>query len=272
MNLHWLKKYKLYITILFSCLLIMILFTINETNIIYILKNFLSNVEYRENFALAESTIKENLNVFEVIQLVFSEYKWTYDYMTIWGTNIFQVLIPCLSAITGLLFFNKMHTIYKIALYRSQEKNTFKFFTKEAKKDSRKMAFSIFLSYLTFSFICLFISKGARNLSISRELFLDLLGDRFYYNHTYIYYLLEGFIRFYIVPFIYSMFSCALSLMYNNKKQVFFAPIVYYFGLTLFSLALQYIIGNFAIYINPTTIMVSGSYENINTINTNETK
>ena len=244
----------------------MILFAINETNIFYILKQFIFNSEYRNNFTLAESNIKENISIIEVVKRTFLEFDWAYDYMLIWGTNIFQVLIPCLSAISGLLFFNKLETIYKISFHRSKEKNIFKFLSKEASNDSLKLASSIFIAFFIFSIICLIISNCITNVNEPRELFLDILGDNFYFNHTYLYYLLEGFVKFFVIPYIYSMLSCSLSLISKNKKQAFFSTLIYYFGLTMFSLALQLIIGNIAIYINPTTIMVSGSYEYINTI------
>ena len=56
------KQNKIYIIIFFICFMIMILSALNETNIFNIVGNFIFNSDYRENFTLAESTIKTDIN------------------------------------------------------------------------------------------------------------------------------------------------------------------------------------------------------------------
>ena len=57
---------KVYWVIFGLCLIIMILAMLNETNIFYIVKNFIFSPEYRENFTLAESDVKTNISLFVV--------------------------------------------------------------------------------------------------------------------------------------------------------------------------------------------------------------
>jgi hypothetical protein len=242
----------------------MILLAINETNVFAIIKNFVLDEKFRKNFSLAESNVYIDLNLFQVIHRVLSAYTWNFDYSIIWGTNFFQLLIPCLAAIAGLLFYNDLNSIYKFSIYRT--KNYKSFIIKEIFNKSIKLATSVFFAYLVFYIITFIVTGGSLNPTITRELLLDILGKDFYYSYTYLYYLLDGIVRFLIIPFIYSFFSCSISLIVKNQKQVLFAPNFYYFGLTLFAVFLGYLVGNSSIYFSPTTIMISGQYYNVNTL------
>lgn len=51
---------------------------------------------------------------------------------------------------------------------------------------------------------------------LPRTLFLDLFGRSFYF--TYAYWLLEGFVRFFCVPMIYSFFACVCSIYFDSSK------------------------------------------------------
>lgn len=262
--MEYIKKNIIYIILFFGCLLAMLLFAINETNIFYIVKEYIFNSNYRNNFYLVEGNLPTSSSILGVIGHVFKHYRWTYDTMIIWGTNIFQLLLPCISAISGLIIFNKIGTIFKFSLYRSGEKKL-NYIMKKSVIISFKISMAIFLSYVVFYIICLLISGGISNSSVSRSLLLDLIGENFYYMHTYLYYFIDGIIRLFIIPFIYSLFSCSIALLVKTQKQAFLLPIAIYFGLNFISIILRFIVGDIAIYISPITILVSGTYSTINT-------
>lgn len=260
----FIKKNKVYIFVSIICLLIMLFFALNETNVFHIIKEYIFNPDYRDNYSLAESNVKINMSLMQVIKSVLTNYKWEYDYMLIWGTNVFQTLLPFLIAISGINFYKKYQTIWKSSLYRNN--NHAKFLFKEIFKESLKLSLSILCSYFIFYILCIFISKGMTNPSITRTLFIDIIGEKFYYNYTYLYYLLDGVTKFFITPMIYSFFVCSISLKFKNLKQVCLIPVILYFGLSLFSTILYYIIGDYAIYFSPATIIVSGAYDTVNTL------
>ena len=255
---------KVYWVIFGLCLIIMILAMLNETNIFYIVKNFIFSPEYRENFTLAESDVKTNISLFVVIKQVMTNYRWQFDYLLIFGTNFFQILLPCIVSISGILFYKKFHSIYQYTIYRNA--NYKKYLLQEIMKESLKMASAFFMSFIIYYIMRLIISKGAMSPYMERSLFLDILGNQFYYNYKYLYYILDGLTRFFLIPFIYSFFSCSLAIVLPTQKQVLFASNIYYYGLSMMGFALQYLFGDYAIYINPSVIMASGSYNHVNTI------
>ena len=234
-----------------------------ETNIFYIVGEYLFNPEYKDNFFNSDIQVKFELNLFSLIKYVLVEYDWTYDYMLIWGTNIFQLLIPIFASISAIIFYIKNQTINKFIFYREKSYKWYNF--KEMLKISLKTSLSVFFAFLVLFIFSIIISKGATNPNISREFLLDILGDNFYSNYTLLYYFLDGTFRLFLIPLIYSILACSASLLFKNTKQVFLVPIIYYFGLTIIS----YFISNFityGIYISPLIAMVPGDYYNINSL------
>lgn len=257
------QNFHIYLLIGLFCLITMIITMLNETNIFYIVKNFIFNPEYRNNFTLAESNIKENISLTQVIIHVFSNYRWNFDYLIIFGTNLFQILLPIIVSVTGLIFYTKYNSIYKFALYRKEYK---KYLLSEIFKESFKMSIIIFSSYMVYYILLLLITKGNNYSFMQRTLFLDILGQNFYNNHLYLYYLLDGSLRFLIIPFIYSMLACSISIICKTKKQVLLISNIYYYGMSMIGFFMYYIIGDNSIYLNPSVIMASGTYNNVHTI------
>ena len=142
------KQNKIYIIIFFICFMIMILSALNETNIFNIVGNFIFNSDYRENFTLAESTIKTDINLFQVIKQVLSNYSWKFDYILIFGTNFFQILLPFIVSIIGVSFYNEYNTIYNFSIHK--QKSYSKFIKNNIIKKSLKMSATMFLAFLMF--------------------------------------------------------------------------------------------------------------------------
>lgn len=257
-----LNNNKIYIVIFIFCLAIMLISMLSETNIFYIIKEYISSNEYRENYANnADIPIDFDINLMNIIKFNLSNYHWTYDYILIWGTNIFQLLLPVLASISAVLFYTKNQSINKLVINKKRSYKSFIF--KEAFICSLKTSISIFLAYIIFYIIAVMISDGALNKSINRSFLSDILGTEFYYKYTQIYYLLDGFIRLFLIPLVYSFFACSMSLFCKNYKQVFLLPIILYFGLVLISLSIRNIT-KIGMYISPLLVMVPNEYFNIN--------
>ena len=57
-----------------------------------------------------------------------------------------------------------------------------------------------------------------------------------------------------------------MATILKNQKQVFFSSNIYYYGLSIIGFGLYYIFGEWSIYINPSVIMASGTYNSVNTL------
>lgn len=255
------KENRVYIITAILCLLLMLVIVIADTNIFYIVGNFITNAEYRENYGLAESTIKKDYNILQVIEEVFGKYLWEFDVMMIFGLNFIQILFPCLIVIAGFKFYKKYTTIFKFAMYRY--KNYKSFIIKNINKEALKISFSLFSAFLSFFVFSMIVSKG-NCMGASRTLFVDILGKSYVTNHMYTYYLLDGVVRFFLMPYVYAFFSCCVAIIAQNIKQVIFAPIIYYLGLSSVGYASQIALGKKFLYLTPSTIMSSGAYDGFN--------
>lgn len=258
------KIFNKYFLLFLFCIIIMLICSLYETNIFYIVRRFLFDSEYRANFSLAESTIKTNINVFQVIKQVITNYDGKFDYLLIFGTNLFQILLPCVVSIFGVLFYYKYSSIDQFAIYKT--KNYDKYIRKQITHEALKTASTIFFSFIFFYIILFIITKGELSNYMGRTLFIDLLGNSFYNNNTYLYYILDGAIRMFLIPFVYTFFACSLAIILKTQKQVFLVSNIYYYGLSAIGFGLYYLIGDIALYFNPSVIMASGSYNNINTM------
>lgn len=96
---------------------------------------------------------------------------------------------------------------------------------------------------------------------IPKSFLLDVFGYGFYSNNVYCYYLLEGFIKFFLMIFIYSFFAQAIVLININLKSVIVTPVLFYYILTVISFVLVGLGYSFFIYLNPSTIIANSDYK-----------
>lgn len=259
-------KNKLYIYVAIITFIIMLITALNDTGLFYNVFKFITDKNFRTNFTLAESNIRYDISLFGVITKILTDYEWTYDVMNIWALNIFQILLPIFSALACLYYYQKRNTIYKFAIYKSD--NYFKSLIKYITSDSLKMSTSAFIGYLIFLLLSLLISNGNINYTISRTFLLDILGSNFYTEYPVIYYLLSGFIKLFLVNFIYIMFSLSIVELFaiKNNKLAFLNPLIWYYTMVLIASILSNNINENFVYLSPALIMISDSYNNIDTL------
>lgn len=263
--LTFIKKYKLYFIVMTSCLAIFLICALENSSFFSIIFNYLSDSEFRENYTLAESNVKQNVSIFYVIKDIFTDNTWYFDTSIIFGTTLFQLILPLYATIAGINFYQKNKSIYKLQYHRINSPYK-KQIWQNIINESTTLALSIFIAYLIFYLIIFIIGNGNFTTGVTRDFLKDILGAQFYNNYPYFYYLCEGFMTFFIMPLVYSIFSCAMAIVFSNRKKIILATNMYYFGFSAIGFALFYIIDEYAFYLNPSSIMVVGSLNDINSI------
>ena len=212
--------------------------------------NYFTDEKYRSQAGYGNSVFWP-LGIFPMIWDWLTNSFIHFDYTIIFGTNLAQIFVPALASVAGICFYKHFHSVFQMSLYRVRKYDIY--LLKEISVYAGKMALAFFVAYLLF-----YVFTG-------RELLLDILGDNFYYEHTYLYYILDGVVRFLYMPFVYAFLSCSLAVVCRSEKQVFLLSNIYYYGMTIVGFATYMSWGQASLYINPSVIMASGSYYDINT-------
>lgn len=251
------KINKKYIYLILTYIFIMFFCTFLDTNVVKIISKYFSNETFKNEIMIIYNNFNFISCLFEIVVDIIKNYEWNFDYIIIWSTNIFQISLPFL-AIFG--FFN----------YKNCKNNDKLSFKKLAKKDSIKAAICVFIAYLIFFLLIIIICQGKHSTYITRQFLSDILGDKFYFNHIYLYYLIDGFIKYFIMSYIYiysgSLLSYTFNDIINNKNVLCYYFIIIYFFLSIVSTILVYIIGDMAIYSGPHSIMIAGTFLNISSL------
>lgn len=202
--------------------------------------------------------------VFNIMKSVISNMQFTFDVSVIFGTMWFQIIIPLFATISGVAFYQIYNSNLKLKIIRKERyKQTI---LKEILFNSLKLGSVIFAAYLVFISCAYLISTPGSLGSSERTLFSDLIGNGLFLNHTFLYFIMEGIVRFFMIPFAYATLSQSFALFDKSLKEVIAAPILYYYGLSAIGFAMAMVVPQLAIYINPSVIMANGSYEQFNSI------
>lgn len=240
------KKYIfLFVVMLFFFFLCLIL----DTNALQACYHYLTNNTYRKQILFSYQT-----SSFSSFFLLFKDwilnYDWKFDSIMVWATNMFQLIVPVLAIFCCIIYSEKINNATKKGIYIY----------------SLKIALLVFLSYITFYFLILFFTGGELGNTVTREVFLDILGKSFYQKYVYIYYLLEGFVKIFISTFIYVSLCIFFFYLFSNKVLYYYYFLLSYSFMCIFTGICERQIHEVFLYFNPTTLMATGSYENISTI------
>lgn len=269
------KKNKIYILISISVLFIMIIGFLDHRGLFEILNRCIFEDGFKDNFFLnTEEPLGLNdvdPSYLNIIQHVLFYNPIQFDSNVIFSTNWFQVIIVFYGCLAGLEFHRYWISISNMEIYR--RKSLMNYVFSKVVEISIKVSLSVFISFFIFITVLKLIeSPESSNGAAGRTLFSDLIGNSLYQNHTYLYFILEGSVRFFLMPFIYSIFSCMAAMLNRSLRVIIGLPIAYYFGAALIGVALYMLFPSsetllkIANYINPTVIMINGDYNNLNTI------
>lgn len=193
--------------------------------------------------------------------------QWYYGYpgdfenFIIFGTVYLQIVVVIFAATTALIVFNREKTIHKMEYYRtSRYLKTIRF---RVATISLKVSFSIFLGYMIYFLLALLITRvlpADEVFNMTRTIFTDWFGEAFYYHHRHLYFLVEGVLRFFVLPFIFSLLFGTIAVMVNRISVAVVVPLFYYFTFTAIGYFAFDSSQNLGYLLNPLTIMVSGSF------------
>lgn len=189
---------------------------------------------------------------------------FTYDATIIFATAHMQIFLPFTALIGGIKFYNLYHHLMKFQFSKKRNNSYRKNINKVMISNGIMVSIAMYAAYALIVIIMYPISGGELGAT-GRSLFSDLLGNDLYVNDTMMYFLLEGLVSYFLIPFVYTYFCESIVLLGLNLKVVIGAPLAYYFGLSALGYALYNFVPSIAIYLNPSVIMASGTY-NFNTI------
>ena len=259
---YFYKWNKFYVWISVICFLIILLWSFYTMELYWRIGTFFTNEQYRIQAGYGNSVLWP-LGIFAVIWDWLTASYIRFDTTMIFGTNLAQIFVPALASVAGIYFYRHFHSSFLMKFYRVEKYNIY--LLKEICVYAGKMALAFFAAYLLYYVFVYHISNQPFMDYAGRELLLDILGDSFYDAHTYLYYLLDGMVRFLFMPFVYAFLSCTLAVVCKSEKQVFLLSNIYYYGMTIVGFATYMSLGNVSLYLNPSVIMASGSYNDINT-------
>ena len=261
----FLKKNRIYIILFLVLTVVMAVMLLQDQNILDICFRWLTSSEYRKNYCFYDEDPECSVNnLADLIGNVMSYQGWHFDILLVFGTSSIQILLPLVCAVSGVLFYTRWHSVSAVELYRSG--NTKQYLYRTILKEAMKTGIACFAAYLVLVALCYLWADGKPSGYVIHQFLHDFLGTEFILSHTAAYYLIEGIFRFFLMPALYSAFAQSLSLYAPNIKQAILYPCLYYYGLTVISWILKFLIGKNYIYFNPAYILVSGDYENVSSI------
>lgn len=140
------------------------------------------------------------------------------------GYYIMQMVAPVIASISMLAFMEiKKDFIYLYPRCKSYQSYML-----------RKMFQYILLACcVMYGSYLLFLFLGAAVLpthhQVDRYLFIEWTGVNFSNEHPVLYYMLEGFLRYFVFIFVYSLFAVAISFLTNKLYLCTLIPL-FYFG------------------------------------------
>lgn len=192
----------------------------------------------------------------------------SYISMMIWGSNLFQLLLPLFITIVGINIYLKKNNEYFFECYRFDCYS--KFIRQKIFEESFKVSISIFLGYLIFYiFASLFGSKVSADdiqFGIPVKLFIDWLPKDFFLNHCRLYHLLWGIFVFFIVPLIYGVAYGFVVPYFRNLPMVTLAFTIYFIAFSISSALFIPYNSVFRYMFDPSAVIVSGAYSYPNTL------
>lgn len=252
---------KIYWLIFIVCIFIFLFFAIADTNIFKIIFRYLTEPEYKANWGEIRGVGNVSISLTGLIADVFSTYPWHFDDIILVGGNFFQIIIPIIVSFVGIKFYKTLNSNFQLEAYR-EKKSYKKLIWRKIKKEAFSLSTVMYLAFLFLYIFAFALSKGQILDERYSRAFLGNLSQ----SSPYLYYLIDGFVRFFFVPSVYTVLACAISLVAKNQKQVLLGINIYYFGLASIAYGLFNIFEMLSHYINPVTIMVIGSIDDINSV------
>lgn len=159
--------------------------------------------------------------------LILNEVILSFDnYMSI-ATNINSFLM-ILAPMTGMIFFAEKNGLFQYKFTRG--KGYLKTVLGSMMINALIIACWMYLAIFIYTTVGIKINNPTSTISRSG---FEFIMPGFFDKHMYLYYLLNGFVVYFLYTFTYCLFSCAVSFYTNKKYLAVIIPMVYTLGLSV---------------------------------------
>lgn len=229
----------------------------------FLMNNFYSAFRYIFDTSFRASLNHAYSGALDFFLTTVTKSAWTFDYAVIFGSFLFQFLIPFVSVVTTIIFMRRFLTV-DVFIY-SKNKRFTRSLLKSVFAYVLFFAMASFLSFLIYLVICNGLFGGKYTEGVTRPLFSDWFGKGFYQSSRLRYFFMEGFIRFFYIPVVYSLFGIGVALSFPDDKIAVVAPALYFFGMTILGEALSKKYPDLSLYVTPSIIMSLGDFNFVHT-------
>lgn len=147
-----------------------------------------------------------------------------------------MILMPVLVCSMSLLFIWEKKGLFNFSFIRKEKPR--KVIIKSLGIHAFVTGCAFYLIFIFFLTIGLLFNEST--MTIPRKSFDFIVGYNYSQNNAYLYYVLDGFIKFFAFGFVYSLFSDSVSLLTSKDYLCIIIPVLYYFGMSvIFSSGLQ---------------------------------
>lgn len=215
---------------------------IYDSNLFYYLKNFTPDI-YR----------------YTIYDMMYSSFH--FDLYMIWSTIYMQILFPLFATAPVILFFREKNG--SLAFQANRVKHYKQHIIHKILKYAFFSASLCFVGYLITYLIGVALFPTNLEFDAFRNMFADILGAEFYLQHRYSYYLLEGFLKYFLTGFVYSFFGLSIALFTDKKFLFILIPTIYFLGT---SAIIGLLTDNvFILYFIPSFVFFAASNDNLST-------
>lgn len=138
------------------------------------------------------------------------------------------IMTPVFAAALSLLFIREKSGLFPYSFTR--RKKRLPVLAGSLFSHALLTAAVLFLAYVLFCCVGLLFRNPATDGAYGQRTVFNLLfGSNFYARHIFLYFLLEGFVKFFILPFVYSLFACCVAFWTDKTYYCLVVPVVYYF-------------------------------------------
>lgn len=89
----------------------------------------------------------------------------------------------------------------------------------------------IYFAYMIFTTVGILVTRPTASLSLVG---FEFIMEDFFDKHMYWYYVLSGFVGYFLFPFVYCLAASSISLLTSKKYLSIAVPIAYVLGLNIF--------------------------------------
>lgn len=122
----------------------------------------------------------------------------------------------------------------------------------------------LFLAYIVFLAVGASFLKIEQSGDISRVLFVEILGRNFVNEHTFLFFVIDGFLKYFVFCFVYGLFSISISFMTSKNYLCVLIPIIYYIGLDIIIAVLNFVVPFDIFFLSPAYTLMSSTRAYIN--------